>query len=276
MKAIIIEIHKEYSIVLTEDGQFLKHPAGAGLYEIGDDIFIDAQNLPESIMARGSVYRLISRFAIGFTAVAVIAAGSYFGIQFLKSNSLVPAATIAEAAAGQQERSDAKEIPEVLKDTGEQSSGEIMLSSEYGPDESEGEDYGQQDGLVEGQSQDIEGAEKGPLLPIYEGSYVLDKINTDIPIDYPDIKIYYHVEQEGHTGDNKELIKSLLFEFIQNKKDALFNGSIDTVLRDMNLSALRTETVVFENFKYGEQEFREITLGNEEKSFKLIIYGSFD
>ena len=43
MKAVIMEIHKDYCIVMTKDGQFLKQNIPAGVFEIGDEIAVSKE-----------------------------------------------------------------------------------------------------------------------------------------------------------------------------------------------------------------------------------------
>jgi hypothetical protein len=81
MKAVIMEIYKDYCIVMTGDGQFLKQEIPAGVFEIGDEI----------VVSEGYVYKpklvkvgWMKSFAVGTMIVVMVAVVSIFGIVSLK------------------------------------------------------------------------------------------------------------------------------------------------------------------------------------------------
>jgi len=71
MKAVIMEIHKEYCIVMTGDGRFIRQAVPAGELEIGDEIIVEE----ETFTAPGRDW--IKTFAIAAVAILVIGFGSY-------------------------------------------------------------------------------------------------------------------------------------------------------------------------------------------------------
>jgi len=90
MKAVVMEIHKDYCIVMTEDGQFLRQEIPAGVFEIGDEIIVERQYSYEPKVSR------VVRFAIAASVVVVVAIGSVFGVRYLKQ--YYPAGDIAMVA----------------------------------------------------------------------------------------------------------------------------------------------------------------------------------
>lgn len=90
MKAVVMEIHKDYCIVMTEDGQFVKQRVLAGVFEIGDEIIVERKYSYEPKVSR------VVRFAIAASVVVVVAVGSVFGVRYLKQ--YYPAGDIAMVA----------------------------------------------------------------------------------------------------------------------------------------------------------------------------------
>lgn len=82
MKAVIMEIHKDYCIVMTEDGRFLKRKVPAGVFEIGDEITVDLEMAFEPVVKprRSMVGRYIATAMI----VVVIVAGAILGERFVR------------------------------------------------------------------------------------------------------------------------------------------------------------------------------------------------
>ena len=70
MRAVVIEIHKNYCIAVTPDGRFVKQHTEQGELEIGDEIMIEAGHTAPS-------REWIKTLAIAFTAVLVIGFGSW-------------------------------------------------------------------------------------------------------------------------------------------------------------------------------------------------------
>ena len=70
MRAVVIEIHKNYCIAVTPDGRFVKQHAEQGELEIGDEIMVEARHL-----APGMDW--VKTFAIAAAAIVVIGFGSW-------------------------------------------------------------------------------------------------------------------------------------------------------------------------------------------------------
>jgi hypothetical protein len=81
MRAVIMEIHKDYCIVMTRDGQFLKQEIPAGVFEVGDEIVVS-----KSYSYRPKAVRVswLRNFAVAAMVVVVVAVGSIFGVWYLK------------------------------------------------------------------------------------------------------------------------------------------------------------------------------------------------
>ncbi len=81
MKAVIIEIHKDYCIVMTKDGQFLKQNIPAGVFEIGDEIVIAKEYSYEPKTIKTGWLKSLS---VASMAVVVVAVLSIFGVWYFK------------------------------------------------------------------------------------------------------------------------------------------------------------------------------------------------
>ncbi len=83
MKAVIVEIYKNYCIVVTPDGQFLKRRIPEGVFEIGDEIMVDQEPAYKAVKPTNADQRKKIALSISFAAVIVIA--SVIGIVFVKN-----------------------------------------------------------------------------------------------------------------------------------------------------------------------------------------------
>src|SRR4030043_1973409 len=81
MKAVIIEIHKDYCIVMTKDGQFIRQNIPAGVFEIGDEIVISKEYSYEPKTIRAGWLKSLS---VASMAVVVVAVLSIFGVWYFK------------------------------------------------------------------------------------------------------------------------------------------------------------------------------------------------
>ena len=198
--------------------------------------------------------RMIGRVAIGFAAVAVITTGAYFGIKFANVNST--AGTVSLAQATSQEKK-ITEVPE------SDANGAVAESSQQ-----EASDVSVE--ILKAQPSE----EMSQASMLYEANYNIDKFNTDMLVEYPDLQIIYRVSREQLAAKSSN--DELTFNFTGVKDDYSFNGNVDAILNDENLIATRTFTVVFEDFTFGQKKYESLVLEDIEKSFKLIIYGYFE
>ena len=71
MKVVVMEIHKDYCIVMTGDGRFVREAVPAGEFEIGDEIIVEEETFAAPSRDR------IKTFAIAAVAVLVVGFGTY-------------------------------------------------------------------------------------------------------------------------------------------------------------------------------------------------------
>ncbi len=127
MKAVIMEIHKDYCIVMTKDGQFLKQNIPVGVFEIGDEILVSREYSYEPKTVKIGWLKGLS---VASMAVVVVAVLSIFGVWYfkqylpLKNADLLTADTTAEAAPV------AAEDEEAVGETREESAEGSSLSME--------------------------------------------------------------------------------------------------------------------------------------------------
>ncbi len=101
MKAVIIEMHKGYCIVMTKDGQFLKQNIPVGVFEIGDEIVVAKEYSYEPKAIKAGWLKSLS---VASMAVVVIAVLSIFGVWYFKQylplrNATLLTGDITEEAA---------------------------------------------------------------------------------------------------------------------------------------------------------------------------------
>ena len=105
MKAIIMEINKKYCIIMTEDGQFLKHRIPGGSGEIGDEIIMEEKNNEFSYANYRKTW--IRGIAVGFAVLIVLVMGSVFSYRFLKQYFPISSApTVAAAKISEENLAD--------------------------------------------------------------------------------------------------------------------------------------------------------------------------
>lgn len=102
MKAVIIEINKNYCIVMTKDGRFLKKKIKAGLAEIGDEIIIESK----AFSIAESKKTWIRGFGVAFAVLVVIVAGATFSYRYFRQAApmtVLKASEVAEAGTSAAE-----------------------------------------------------------------------------------------------------------------------------------------------------------------------------
>lgn len=126
MRAVIMEIHKNYCIVMTRDGQFLRQEIPAGVFEVGDEITISKSYVykPKTIKVGW-----LRSFAVGTMVVVIVAAVSVFGVWYVKqyrplrSNAMLTEAVTGEAgtapAPAEEKAAEAEEEVSEGRDTDE-------------------------------------------------------------------------------------------------------------------------------------------------------------
>lgn len=83
MRALIIEIGKDYCIVLTRDGQFLRQRIPHGVFEIGDEIIVREEDNFKPAMVNIKMNRVRSS-AVAASVILILAVGSIFAVRYLR------------------------------------------------------------------------------------------------------------------------------------------------------------------------------------------------
>ena len=124
MKAVIMEIHKDYCIVMTKNGQFLKRKILAGGYEIGDEIMVSEEysHQPEEVRVNW-----VKNFAVAAIVLVVMTAGSIWVIRYMKTYySPGNIALTTQDRAGEETKVEAELVKEAPAEEGVQESGLAM------------------------------------------------------------------------------------------------------------------------------------------------------
>ena len=267
MKAIILEIYRKYCILMTEDGQFIRKDIPAGLHEIGDEIIID--RFEEVAVFRGrKLFRVISGVAVGIASVALIIAGSYFGVKFLREHQPVESAAVAEQpTAIEQSLKIAEDTIELKSENAFQgNTSRERMAAEVAEAVPEATISPRK------QSADISQAAN----KLFEGSYSLEDTGIDIPITFAGMNIIYRVDEVRESFFNFiDRERKLNFNFENINTRASFNGNIDINLLNKDLGVTKTHTILFDNFGFGQEKSEVIPL-MDELGFRLIMYGFFE
>jgi len=234
MKAVIMEIYKDYCIVMTKDGQFLKQNIPAGVFEIGDEILVSREYSYKPKTVKVSWLKGLSFASM---AVAVVAVLSVFGVWYfkqylpLRESAVLTANTTAEAA------------PEAAED--EAAAGELR------------EESAEESGL----SMD---AEKGETVS-FENTYsLIEKVKVEDE-NVADILSFSYEIIDG---------VSLQVEFRNISSALVFSGNITLTTLFSDNSVSRTKTIPLENFEPAQVEKESIFLKAEETSLKLEVNGN--
>lgn len=131
MKAVIMEIYKDYCIVMTKDGQFIKQNIPAGVFEIGDEILVSREYSYEPKTVKVSWLKGLS---VASMAVVVVAVLSIFGVWYfkqylpLREAAILTGDTAVEAAPVAAE--DEEAVGEIREESAEGSS--LSMDAEKG------------------------------------------------------------------------------------------------------------------------------------------------
>lgn len=264
MKVIVLEVYKKYCILMTEDGQFLTKNIPAGLHEIGDEIIVDRFEEID-VFKSGRLFKIISRMAVGFAAVAVIITGSYFGVKFFRMQiSPEGAAMIAQTQVMEQSLESPEATFELKTEQALQKEiTEDAMTAGAAPEI-----------LEESGDSSVEAFPAGNKL--FEGGYSLENAGIDIPITLANINITYRVDEaEQALFDFLDKERKLTFNFEGINEKTSFNGNADISLLNKDLTVTKSHTVIFDDFSFGQKKTEIIPL-LDELSFKFIMYGFFE
>jgi hypothetical protein len=274
MKAIIVEVYRDYCIAISEDGQFLKEKIPAGIHEIGDEIVI-SQPVAVKAGERTRIFQIVSRAAIGFAAVAVIIIGSYFGVQYIRTGTTSSELAMAPEEKDQEVRSAAAEDT-VGSFEGEGESVEITVETVMA-DEAAGEEPATEEAMALEESADVVETTLKSLEELFSGTFSLEQLDKEIMIENEAMFVSYRVDkmkdqEEALSGE--ERIKELTLKFKNMTESTLFDGNADIMLLHSDMTVSEIEKILFENMDYNQQNTKKIPF-YEETNFRLIVFGVF-
>ena len=86
MRSVIMEINKDYCIVATEDGQFLRQVIPAGTYEIGDELIIEEAY--EQNYALGPRRSWIKGIVAAAAVIVILTTGSVLLVRYFRQYTM--------------------------------------------------------------------------------------------------------------------------------------------------------------------------------------------
>jgi hypothetical protein len=306
MKASVVEIYKDYCIVLTRDGRFIRQDVPAGAYEIGDEIIIEAAGLfTVKEKPLKNPFGMFARLAAGFAVIVILGGGAYLGIKYagpgFALNSVKVASQAAQAKtstpAGQEDTDEGyvtaqqgeqnltAEAPDSVSGAaGAQSSessadasksGQSLPSSNQDNGQSDKTQSSQDNGAAASDTNSGEGIALAPMPVLFEETMKLEKNNIDIPIDYTDLLITYKLGQKYGQDEGTGEIGIFTIK-IKNIQKSTFTGNIDIIFIDKNSNTLQTSAFETGNLVFNDDFTQEIQVAANADSFIMTLYGSFD
>jgi hypothetical protein len=306
MKASVAEVHKDYCIVITQDGRFIRQDKPAGSYEIGDEITIEAADLSAAReKTGGKPFGMFARLAAGFAAIVILGGGAYIGIKYAGPGfAFSPVKAVAQAAQAKTVDSSVKEDTDGGYETLGQS--EYTLAAEASASESDvtgsqsskssadasksaqstsasNQDSMQSDktlppqdsGAATSIANSEEGIAQAPRPVLFEETIKLYKNNIDILIDYPDLLITYKLGQiYGQDSGNNETGTFTLK--IKNLQKSTFTGNIDIIFTDKNSNTLQVSAIETGILDFNDTYTGYIQIAGNADIFKMTLYGNFD
>jgi hypothetical protein len=295
MKASVVEIYKDYCIVLTRDGRFIRQDVSAGAYEIGDEIVIEANGLITAKEKRlKKPFGMFARLAAGFAAIVILGGSAYLGIKYAGPGFALNPVKVASQAA--QEKAFAPTVQEdtdggyVTAQQGEQDLAIEAPDSVAGVAGVQSSESSSSDASKSGQSLPSSSQDSGAAasdtnseddnsfasLPfLFEETTKLEKNNIDIPIDYTDLIITYKVgqiySQDKGTGEI-----SIFTIKIKNVQKSTFTGNIDIIFIDKNNITLQTSAFETGNLVFNDDFTQQIQIESNTDSFIMTLYGCFN
>ncbi len=250
MKAIVMEIHKDYCIAMTGDGRFIRQAITAGELEIGDEIMI------EEAVFEASGRDWIKTFAIAAAAILVIGFGSY-GIfrVFGGYGTGGETAMVADAREATEEKAN----DEVMVAVEEETTGQ---EAEMAPATEESEDFAaemaQVEGVIVGPGEidaefDLEIASMGELVDIVAGNLLFTYWVT--------------------VGDEA---MELLLTIEMLEPDLSFTGKIDAAIVFDDGEPAGSGLLTFNSFSRGDKSQSFISFEQGANTLHIKIDGVFE
>ena len=253
MRAVVIEIHKNYCIAVTPDGRFVKQHMEQGELEIGDEIMIEAGHTAPS-------RDWIKTLAIAFTAVLVIGFGSWgmfrvFGWYSPVAGSMDEAAEIAF-----EEKEEAMTMA-VEEEVAEEAAQEAPAEAAVEADE-ESEDFAFE-------MEQVEDIPTGPGR--VDADFYLDLTRMGEPIEIIAgnlLFLYWVAESEEGL--------EVFFNIEELDPELAFTGYVELVILDAQATVSGSRSFDFEEFKRGERLSEVIIIDEDDVSMNILINGEFE
>ncbi len=253
MKAVVMEIHKDYCIAMTGDGRFIRQAITAGELEIGDEIII------EEAVFEVPGRDWIKTFAIAAAALLVIGFGSYglFRV-FGGYGTGGETAMVADAREATEEKAN-DEAMVAVEEAEAETTGE---EAEMAPATEESEDF-----AVE--ITQVEGVMAGPGKADVEFDLEIASIGEPVEIVAGNLLFMYFVT----VGDEAmELI--LIIEILE--PDISFTGKIDAAIVFDDGESAGGSLLTFNNFSQGDKSQNFISFEQGANILHIKIDGVFE
>ena len=257
MKAIVVEIHKEYCIVMTGDGRFVRQAVPAGELEIGDEIIVEE----ETYTAPSRDW--IKTFAIAAVAVLVIGFGSYGILRIF--GGLGSGSGEAAMVADAEMRTEEKANDEAMATAAEE---EAVLESPEGEEAEMAEAAEESEDFTAGMEQ-VDGVSTGPGEVDVEFALQISKFGEPVQIIAGNLLFMYFAA----VGDEAmELI--LTVEMLD--PDLKFTGKIEASILFEDGEPAGSEVIKFNNFSSGQRSQNFIEFLPDAYTLHINIAGVFE
>jgi len=247
MRAVVIEIHKNYCIAVTPDCKFVKQHVEQGKLEIGDEITIEVRNPSPEIDWKKS-------FAIAATAVIVIGFGSWWLFRVLGGYPTVVSGSEVVFDAGMEEKEAALEMvaeEEVEATTGDEASMVAVETEDLATKIEQLEDIPSGSGIVDADFY-IDLGSIGKPIEVIAGNFLF---------------LYWIAESE---------VGLEVFLTIEELDPELaFTGYIEIILLNTEGDVTSSRSFDFEEFKRGDRLKEVIPIPDNEGTINVIINGNF-
>jgi hypothetical protein len=257
MKAVVMEIHKEYCIVMTGDGRFIRQAVPAGELEIGDEIIVEE----ETFTAPSRDW--IKTFAIAAVAILVIGLGSYgilriFGGLGSRNGE---AAMVADAEMRTEEKANDEAMAATVEEEAVQESPEGE-EAEMAEAAEESEDF------AAGKEQ-VEGVTAGPGEVDEEFDLQISKFGEPVEIIAGNLLFLYWAAK-GDEGMELLLTVEML------DPDLKFTGKIEASILFDDGETAGSEIIKFNNFSRGQKSQNFIEFLPDAYKLHINIAGVFE
>jgi hypothetical protein len=234
MKAVIMEIHKDYCIVMTKDGQFIRQNIPAGVFEIGDEIVISKEYSYEPKTIRAGWLKSLS---VASMAVVVVAVLSIFGVWYFKQYLPLRNAALLTG--------------DTTEETAQAAAAEEEVAGESQEESTEGSGLGME-------------ADQGEAVSFEKTYSLIEKAK----VDGENINGVLSFSYEIING------VSLQVEFRNISSVLSFSGTITLTTLFADDSVSQTKIIPLESFEPAQVEKEPIFLKAGETSLKLEVNGN--